>query len=163
MSLPCSYHAGTQSRTDGTYRAAQLEALSDGHASVLLRLSLKRSGWISTRYTHLSQAGISRRHLCRHTSLLGVHLSLACISLENASYLYLTGVYFTGCAYQSCTSHRECATHGRVHLMGRASHRVCASHGHVHLIGVHLWACLFRGHAPQRPASYRRASHKTAS
>src|SRR5277367_5749671 len=48
---------------------------------------------ISTRYTHLSRAGISRRHLCRHASLLGVHLSLACISLENASYLYFTGVY----------------------------------------------------------------------
>src|SRR5277367_1315575 len=51
---------------------------------------------ISTRYTHLSRAGISRRHLCRYTSLLGVHLSPACMSLENASYLYFTGVYLVG-------------------------------------------------------------------
>ena len=76
---------------------------------------------ISTRCTHLSRASIShrhsRRHLYRHaflagtylpqahvswhTSLPGVYLSLACISLENATY--------------SCVSHR------------RVFHRLCIS------------------------------------
>jgi hypothetical protein len=87
---------------------------------------------------HFSQARISYRH----TSLLGictslpcVHLSLACISLDRASYF--------------CVSHRRVSYMGvyfrGVHLMGgRISQGVRIS-----------WACLFREHASQKPASYR--------
>jgi uncharacterized protein YjbI with pentapeptide repeats len=83
------------------------------------------------RCIHLSRAGISHRHLCRHTSLLGVHLSLACISLKNASYLYLTGVCLVG----ACISQ---AVHiGVVHLTGCAQLMACIS-GCVSFAGIHL-------------------------
>jgi hypothetical protein len=78
---------------------------------------------------HFLQARISHRH-----TSLGIHLSQVYISRWHASlsrmlliHVYLTGVYFTGCAYQGRTSHRVCVTHGRVHLMG-----------------VHLWVSLSR-------------------
>src|SRR5271170_17184 len=107
---------------------------------------------ISTRYTHLSRAGISRRHLCRHTSLLGVHLSPACMSLENASHLYFTGVYLVGfhrlCIsglYMSqgvrksmgaCISWGVHLT-GCAHLMGTCISSACIS-GRVSFAGMHL-------------------------
>src|SRR5271156_3765065 len=105
-------------------------------------------------------------HVSRECFLFVFHRRVSC---KVSQAVHIRVVHLTGCAQimgrvhlMGRASHKVCATHGRVHLMGRASHRVCASHGHVHLMGVHLWACLFRGHAPQRPASYRRASHKTA-
>ena len=100
---------------------------------------------ISTRYTHLSRAGISRRHLCRHTSLLGVHLSPACMSLENASYLYFTGVYLV-------RFHRLCISGLYISQGVRKSWGACISWG-VHPTrcvqlmgaciswGVHLTGC----------------------
>jgi hypothetical protein len=73
---------------------------------------------------HASLAGIYRHAFLvsyTHTSLLGVHLSLACISLKRASHLCgshepvcYRGAYYTGRASQKCTSH------GMGHLTERA-------------------------------------------
>jgi hypothetical protein len=71
---------------------------------------------------HFSQARISYRHtslLGIYTSLPGVHLSLACISLDRASF---------------CVSHRRVSNRG-VYFTGRASQR-CTSHGRAHLPAV---------------------------
>jgi hypothetical protein len=92
---------------------------------------------------HFSQTRISYRHtsllgIC--TSLLGVHLSLACISLNRASYFCVShrrvsyrGVYFTGRASQRYTSHGRAHLPGCAHLMG-----VSLSRASLHLIGAYI-------------------------
>jgi hypothetical protein len=65
----------------------------------------------------------------------------------------------TGLRREACTLHQmnrgDAAVEERVKAvhMGGVHLTECAQL--VHLMGMYLWACLFRGHAPQRPASYR--------
>ena len=93
---------------------------------------------------------------------VGIYLSLACISLEHASYVYLTDVCIFHRPY---ASHRVCASHGRVPLIGvylMGVHLMGLPLTGVHLMGVYLMGVygVSYGRAPYRHAPYGRAPYR---
>jgi hypothetical protein len=115
-------------------------------------------------HMYLSQARNSSRHSVssKHESLLGVCLSPACISLECSYYVHLISRYHRTCisqgVYLGGTSHWRAHLTGCAHLMGACILWVCISWVCISWACI-SWVRLFRGHASQRPASYRRIFH----